>query len=125
MNQGKYELYRAERDKGLSYREIAEKYGVTYQNVAIACGKHNPSRFRYHKENGVIYPNVRQWMNDNKISIAEALRRMGFSTSTNNSNMLSCVLRGKHNPRKEMIDKLIGLTGLTYEKLFEVANHDR
>lgn len=33
----KYELYRTERDKGLTYQQIADKYGVSKQNVAQAC----------------------------------------------------------------------------------------
>ena len=65
----KYELYRLEREKGLSYREIASKYGVSMQNIAQACAKSNPCHFRFWTDEQCIYPNVRNWLNENKISI--------------------------------------------------------
>lgn len=115
----KWEIYRAERDKGLTYREIAEKYGVSHQCVAIACARFSPTHFRYITEKGCIYVNLRNWMNKNMVSISELARRMGYQGSATSSTRISEYLAGRSNPRKQFIDKMIEVTGLPYEKLFE------
>lgn len=120
MTKGAYKLYQAERDKGLTYREIAKKYGVSYQNVCQACSRFNPKQFRFHGETAVIYPNLRKWMNDNKISIAELVRRLGLSPVSNNITTVSSILKGGSHLRKHQIDNLISVTGMTYEELFAV-----
>lgn len=121
MNKGAYATYRAERDKGLTYQQIADKYGVTRQNVGIACAKYNPNKFRFQSEDKVIYPNLRNWMNTNKVGVSELLRRMRMSPGTGNHSMMRAVLRGKSNPRKALVDTLLSVTGMTYEELFEVS----
>lgn len=117
-NRGRSDLYRTEREKGMTYREIAEKHGVSYQCVAHACGKYNPERFQYHKEEAVVFPNLRKWMNDNKISNAELLRRLGYKTYGNAYfSWLRYILNGRNEMKKSTIDKLLAITGMTYEEL--------
>ena len=77
-------IYRAERENGLKYREIAEKYGVTVQRVAQACGKFNPYRFAFVTEKGCIYAGLRNWMNENKVSNNELCRRLGLEVAGEN-----------------------------------------
>ena len=120
----KYELYRQERAKGLTYREIAKKYGVTYQAVAQACGKHQPNRFRFWTKDMCIYPNVRKWLNENKITYRELQRRLGWEICSANYIYIGDWLRGKTYPRKKVIDKLLSATGLTYEKFFETEEKE-
>lgn len=121
MRKGIYATYRAEREKGLTYQQIADKYGVSRQTVGQACGKANPKRFQFHGEDKVIYPNLRNWMNDNKVSSLEMLRRMGFEAAPATYTKLRGILRGKFNPRKNWIDGLLSVTEMTYEELFEVS----
>ena len=64
----------------MTYQEIADKYGVSRQVVGQACGKANPCRFRFWKDTACIYPNVRNWLNDNKISKSELVRRLEWKT---------------------------------------------
>ena len=118
MIKGRAKMYQDDREKGLTYREIAAKYGVTYQAVACVCGKNNPNRFRYHTEKGVVYPNLRTWLNDNKVSVKELTRRLDIGTYAENCLRTRGVISGKTNPRKDYIDRLIAITGLTYEELF-------
>ena len=115
----KYEIYREEREKGLTYREIADKYGVTRQNVAQCCAKYNPKHFHIWTERMCIYPNVRKWLNENKISKSELVRRMGVRVHAGTNSVVSSYLRGEHYPPKQTIDKLLSVTGLTYEKFFK------
>ena len=120
----KYELYRQEREKGLTYREIAEKYGVSYQAVAQACGKSQPIRFRFWTKDMCIYPNVRKWLNENKITYRELFRRLGWETCGKNYTYLGNWLRGENYPRKQIIDKFLSVTGLTYEQFFDTKEKE-
>ena len=114
----KSEIYRMERDKGLKYREIAEKYGVSRQWVASACGKWQPSRFTPYDEKACRYENLRKWLNNEKLTRNELLRRLGLECHNKNYKRLLTILSGRCDFRKREIDKLIALTGLTYEQLF-------
>lgn len=120
----KADLYRAEEEKGLSRKEIAEKYGVSRQAVHQACGKYDPGHFRKITEKGCVYPNLRNWMNENKVGYMELVRRMDFLACRNNIQAQQAWMSGRCDPRKETIDKLIAITGIPYEKLFAKENND-
>lgn len=114
------DLYIAERDKGLSHQEIADKYGVSRQTVSQACAKHSPGHFKPYTPKQVVYPNLRRWLNENKVSRSEFARRLGNIGYGNSYCTLSGWLRGDHFPHKQVIDKILAVTGLTYEELWEV-----
>ena len=107
-----------DRDSGMKYRDIAQKHGVTYQYVQQVCAKYFPSKFKFIEESSCIYPNWRKWMNDERCSRYELLRRMGLCTVAGNLDQLRMCMKGKYYPRKPYIDKLLQVTGMTYEELF-------
>ena len=111
------QLYVQAREEGMSYREIAGKYGVTYQRVAQVCAK-GGSRFRPYKETEVVFPNLRKWLNENKVSRAEMLRRMGRQPHSAGIKTMTGWLSGEHDPSKLQIDRMLAITGLTYEQFF-------
>lgn len=113
-----------DRDTGMTYREIAAKHGVSYQYVNQVCGKYNPERFRFIKKESCIYPNWRKWMNDEKCSRAELLRRMNLVAVSENCVRLGAYMKGEISPRKYVIDKLLSITGMTYEKMFAMEDDD-
>lgn len=111
--------YLEARDSGLSYTQIAEMFGVSKQRACQVCAKYQPSKFQFISEKGCIYPNWRKWMNNNKVSKLELIRRMGMCDSPSAaSNRLRSYMEGKCNPAKSYIDKLLEVTGMTYEVLF-------
>lgn len=114
----KADIYMAEREAGLTYREIAEKYGVSRQCVAQSCGRRDVNHFKPYTKEEVVYPNLRKWLNDNKVSRYEFIRRMGRNPHSETSSLISAEFRGKKYPHKKTIDKFIEVTGLTYEQLF-------
>lgn len=111
------------REQGYKQREIAEKLGVSNQYVSMVCGKSDPAHFQYVNDS-CIYPNLRDWMNENKISRKEFLRRMGLTGNPGNYERLASYMRGDAYPRKQYIDKMLAATGLKYEKLFYTEGND-
>lgn len=117
----KCEIYRMEREKGLTYREIAAKYGVSYQMIAQACGKFQPARFRYINEKACPFVNLREWLNFYKITRSELIRRLGMEVMECNRLRVNSYLSGKVDPPKWFIDKMIEITGLPYSMLFTIG----
>lgn len=105
-------------EQGVRQSEIARIVGVTRQRVSQICGTYCPGHFRKITEKECVYPNWRNFMNENKISRAELLRRMGLDTHSQNYARLSTWMRGRNYPVKQSIDMLLSATGLTYEQLF-------
>lgn len=108
------------RDKGMTYQQIADRLGISHQAVAQALSKHNPRRFQFVPENGCVYPNLRRWMNENKVGKRELVRRCGLECLPNNIARLESYLLGRTDPPKKTIDKIISATGLSYETLFSM-----
>lgn len=115
-----YEKYRAERAKGKTYQEIADMFGVSRQAVGQACRGSQPLRFQFVTPEACVYPAVRKWMNDNKITRAELCRRMGYEiTGGGNLDKIKSFLKGKNSKTtKTFIDRVIVATGLKYEEIF-------
>lgn len=105
------------RDQGLKHKEIAEKFGCSRQYVAMVCGKCDPYHHVYIGEE-CVYPNLRKWMNENKVSRKEFVRRMGYSPGGRNLESFRLCIRGDAQPRKPYIDKMLEVTGMTYETMF-------
>lgn len=113
----KKEQMKLMREHGLKHREIAEVFGVSRQYAADVCGKSDPAYFIPIGDD-CIYPNLRKWMNKNKISRKEFLRRMGLSEHSANTGRFGRFIKGEQHPRKPYIDKMLKVTGMTYEMLF-------
>lgn len=67
---------------------------------------------------------MRKWLNENRITKAELIRRMGIETESTVFARIGIYLRGKSYPSKQTIDKLLRVTGLSYEKFFETEGDD-
>ena len=115
-------LYQAERAKGKTYKEIGEMFGVSHQAVADALGKSDPAKFRPWTKERCIYPNLRNWLNENKVSLREFARRSEVVASGRTLSRFAAYFRGENYPPKQTIDKILNVTGLTYEQLWEVED---
>lgn len=114
----KADLYLEERNNGLNNRQIAEKYGVSYQAVASVIAKADPSRFQPFTKKQVVYPSLRRWLNENRVCKRAFLQMMGCIPGGRNTENLNNWFKGKTYPNKQNIDLIIQITGLTYEELF-------
>lgn len=104
------------RFKGQTYQQIAEQYGVSRQRIAQIVGK--PGRNRGFSEEECIYPGLRKWLNDRRMTKNELCRRLGYKSLGCSVIRLSSRLNGQTELRKQDIDGFIRLTGLSYEVLF-------
>lgn len=120
----RYEEYRQYRDEGLTYREIAEKCGVSPQAVAQAIenreGRH---LFRPVKKSVCCYEGLRNWMNQHEVCVSELCRRMGTSAYGSYGGFRES-LKKYGVLRMKDIDKLIEITGIPYRLLFHYDGGD-
>ena len=115
----KYEQYLALREDGLTYAEIAKTCGCSYQNVAQRLSKENKVIFRGIVKEQVVFDGLRKWMNENKVSIRELFRRInGKNVVGVSSECFRERLSGKTQFRMNEINKIVSVTGLSYEALF-------
>ena len=105
-------------EQGLSQTEIAKIVGVSKQRVAHIIGKYCPGHFVKLTKVQNVYPNWRNWMNENRVTRREFVRRMGWKAEPSNTRLLSIWMSGKKYPQKKSIDLILKVTGLTYEQLF-------
>ena len=106
------------REQGMTYQQIADHFGISYQAVAQPLAKYQPNHFHYVTETGCVYPNIRKWLNDNKVNKSEFARRCGFCNQSDRKKRLDGYLKGRCDPPKRVIDKILSVTGLTYEQAF-------
>ena len=106
------------REQGMTYQQIADHFGISYQAVAQTLAKYNPNHFQYVTEAGCAYPGLRNWMNDNKAGRSELIRRCHIESTHQNLSRMRNYLTCKADPPKRVIDKILGITGLTYEEAF-------
>lgn len=113
-----YEVYAEERKNGATIKETAEKYGVSFSCVSSLTATRKLSQFKPFKPSQIIYPNLRSWMNYNEVSISELVRRFGGSQSTATKNKFGDFFKGRKELTRDAIEKIMAVTGMTYEQLF-------
>lgn len=107
----KADAYLADRAKGMSYRQVAEKHGVSYQAVYACCTKQDGRWKKTISDKGCIYPNLRTWLNADKPRQERFFRAMKGCCIRN-------FLNGTMEPKKNVIDRMLKLTGMRYEEMF-------
>jgi hypothetical protein len=104
--------------QGYTHTQIADAVGTSRQYVHQLLGTYGPNHFKRMTEKQIVYPNLRKWFNDNQMTYAEVIRRMGLQYHTKTVNRLKGWFTGRNHPDKKHIDILLTVTGLTYEQLF-------
>ena len=113
-----------DRKSGMTLQQIAEKHGTTKQYVSTITCQIGTGHFQRVTVKRCVYPNLRAWMNNHRVGVTELAGRVGISMEANNIETLRNVLRGRTQPKKNLIDKLLSLTGMTYEKMFAMEDDD-
>ena len=111
-----------DRKSGMTMQQIAEKYGITKQYVSTITCQIGTGHFQRVTVKRCVYPNLRAWMNNHRVGVTELAGRVGISMEANNIETLRNVLRGRTQPKKNLIEKLLSITGMTYEQLFAMED---
>lgn len=107
------------RKKGATYRELSELFGISYQRVHQLIGKYDGRYFRTITKDICVYDAIRNWLNENRVSVAEVTRRMYGNTTHCNYERTKGRLNGTIELTKTYIDKILSITNLTYEEAFK------
>jgi transcriptional regulator with XRE-family HTH domain len=105
------------RAQGFTYQQIGDELGCSKQYIAQVLGKQSVHNFHVIKASDCAYPRLAKWMNENKVSRSEFLRRCGLLPLGENLARFHRILRGNIEPRKTDIDRMLKVTGMTYEEL--------
>jgi transcriptional regulator with XRE-family HTH domain len=108
------------RSQGMTYKEIAEKCGVSRQYVAQTCAKGNAAHFKAYTKDECVYEGLRNWLNSNFVN-RYGLWRIIKGVEINAGSWyvnLRHRIEGITDFKKSEIDRLLDASGLTYEQLF-------
>ena len=108
------------RDEGYSYAKIADACGVSKQRVFQLIGGIHHKTPKLLTETECVYPNLRKYMNENKISRMSLARQIYGEVTSRHYERLNKFLNGTTYVyiNKHMLDRILSITGLTYEQLF-------
>lgn len=112
------------RDKGYTHREIAILYDISEQRVVWWLGKGDERYFKPITEKQCVFVGIRDWLNQNKVSITEFVRRVYGVYHTERRKSLLKHLTKKFDMKKQMIDRVLEITGLTYEEAFKEQENE-
>lgn len=106
----KIEAY-AMRLDGVSLQGIADHFGVSKQYIhQLLPGARRSNKKKYES---YIYPNIVKFLRENNVS-AKHLAELCDITNSGINHFLS----GKSGGSKTTIDKILAVTGMTYEEAF-------
>lgn len=106
--------------EGTPIRKIAENYCVSPEAIYKRLGRSgvDVSAVTTRLRSG-LYPNLGEWMAEHKIDIYRFANMAGISYT-----YMRKFLDGKANPSFAIIQKILGVTGLTYEQAFATSQTD-
>ena len=107
------------RNQGMTYQQIADVLGISKQAVGNSLSRYDYRRFKYIQPEACVYEGLRVWMNEHHVNVSELVRRLGLQTAPANITRYRQILSGNYELRKATIDKILEITGLTYEQAFE------
>lgn len=117
----RWEIYVEKRKQGMRLQEIADEFGVSRQCVAQALYDHGcTDRFLRYREAECAYPEMRTWLNDNRITREAFGRIISKASSYGGGWHKACQkkLDGTLQFKQGEIDRLLAASGMTYEQLF-------
>ena len=105
-------------ESGMTYAEIGAVMGISKQRVFQLIGKIRKGCFKPISKEQCIYIGIRNYMNENKVSKSELVRKIFGRIDSEEYNRVRKALIST-DIRKNMIDKILKATGLTYEYAFK------
>jgi hypothetical protein len=117
------------RVRGCTLEEIGRTYSITRERVRqILKSATSRSTSLIRGRDGIIYPNISNWLRDNDYSIGEFAVMLGYKLGGNRSaTRLSHLLKDRHTQgfRMPQILKILEVTGMTFEEAFKLEEDNK
>lgn len=97
--------------EGSTYEEVAQKMGVSKQRIHQLIPNVGST---VRQSTFWIYPNIGRWMRCNRCTLKIMSNLLGCNAAS-----LGRYMRGETQPDKLVIDKILEVTGMTYEEAFK------
>jgi len=117
-SKSRYDRMAEMRENGHTFEAIGRVFGISKQRVQqiLRRGVNTESRSMNKNRPSSVYKNLETWALEHNCSWSELANRCGVHTELFYRNFV----HGRtNNPGKQSIDKLLAITGLTYEQLFQ------
>lgn len=122
------EIYKAVRSGEKSEYAVAKELGISRQRVnqimdtldtiESAVPKQQRVKRKFNVSTArVVYPAIREWMDENKITLKQFDAMTGTPSNTQNTP-LRRFLQGETRIKIDLIKKILEVTGLTFEEAF-------
>lgn len=102
--------------EGYTQEEIGKAFGVTRQRIAQVMGGRGRTYNQVKPRS--IYRGLNEWMLQNDITCATLTSMMGYASNASQQNVVKRRIMGATELRMRDINRLIELSGKTYEYLF-------
>lgn len=104
--------------EGYTLQEIANQFGISKQRVAqiLPPMKQGYRAAQTEMLNKIVYPNIREWMRKNAVTMRMLVDLCGSEYPT----IYRMLHNEKYNARRCTIDKILSVTGMTYEEAFSL-----
>ena len=99
---------------GMSYQEIADKFGVSRQYINFLLQDGERVGRKPKNTHQIKYIGLKRYLETNRISIGKFSKMCGIDYTTMWRNLI-----GKTDMLKRNIDKILKVTGMTYEEAFK------
>lgn len=111
---------------GMTHSEIALKLGCSRQYINMICsGKNATHQRRVSVHDWIVYPNIKKWLFENQVSMAKFVQLVsGKDSQGRRMDHFRKCLAGQSEFKFNQIKEILELTGMTFEKAFEVENDE-
>lgn len=128
------EIYARYMASGVTQGQLAQEYGVSVNTVSVLVRKINAGgRVRGYDEKtsgkestNAVWPGLEKWRLEHNMTIEDMAEAANVNRSTLqllwNGRYRNKKKQMEYGPRMSTIDKLLALTGLTYEEAFRRGN---
>lgn len=99
--------------------EAAKRLGISKQAASDALKRQR--NFKCAKSKQIIFPTLRDYVNNNYTRITDFFNDCGLVVTTNTARKY---FNGSTELRKSTIDRILSLTGMTYEEVFANESDD-
>ena len=100
--------------EGATLQSIADRFEVSLEWVRQVIPPIDGKTWsKYGIRSRCVYPGICQWLFDNRCTYAKLAELIGAPQAS-----VSRWMNGIYKPNKDIIDKILKVTGLTYEQAF-------